>query len=77
MGQRFKLKAEVKVINGLSAHADHQELVDYIGHFDRTRLQRIFLVHGEERGAEALRASLLGSGFGSVEIPDKGARFEL
>lgn len=77
MGSRFKLRAEVEVINGLSAHADRQELLDYIGHFDRARLKQIFLVHGEEKASQSMRSGLMEMGFPSVEIPEKGERVEL
>lgn len=77
MGSRFKLKADVKVINGLSAHADHQELVSYIGGFSRERMKRIFLVHGEQAGAEALRTSLGEIGFADVRIPERGEKVEM
>ncbi len=76
-GEQFELKAQVKTINGLSAHADHPELIDYIGRMDRRRLKRIFLVHGEETAQEALRQGLLDIGFRKVVAPVKGEKFTL
>ncbi|KXK56971.1 MAG: MBL fold metallo-hydrolase [Chlorobi bacterium] len=75
MGQPYNLRAEVKVVNGLSAHADHDELVDFIGHQNRERLQRVFLVHGEQTAQEALRDGLQEVGITHVSIPAKGAKF--
>jgi len=77
MGSPFELRAEVRIINGLSAHADHGEIVEYFDHFDRNRLRKVFLVHGEESASEALRTSLLEQGFGDVEIPSKGTEWSL
>lgn len=77
MGNDYELNAQVKTINGLSAHADHPELLAYIGAMNRERLKRIFLVHGEPTAATALREGLLGIGFGDVEIPAKHDRFEI
>lgn len=76
-GESFQLKAEVKIINGLSAHADHPELLEYIGRMNRERMQQIFLVHGEQKAQDALRAGLLGLGFKKVTAPAKGNRFTI
>lgn len=71
MGEQFTLKAEVRTINGLSAHADGQELVDYISAMNRDRLKKIFLVHGEPEAAAHLRDDLIGVGFRDVTIPQR------
>ncbi len=76
-GEPFKLRAEVKIINGLSAHADHPELVGYISQMDRQRLRQIFLVHGEPVAQDALRAGLLEVGFTNVIAPNKFDRIEV
>ncbi len=47
LGERYKLKAEVVTLNAFSAHADYQEILDYISQLDYKRLKHIFLVHGE------------------------------
>lgn len=70
-GNDYKLNAEVKIVNGLSAHADHNELVGYIDRMNKERLKEIFLVHGEPKAQDALRASLLAKGFAKVIAPAK------
>ncbi|GAB6073380.1 MBL fold metallo-hydrolase RNA specificity domain-containing protein [Nautilia lithotrophica] len=40
------VKAKVHTINGFSAHADQRELLEWMSEFER--LDRIFLIHGEE-----------------------------
>lgn len=78
LGDKYKLKAEVAVMNSLSAHADRTELLGYIGKFDRERLQNIFLVHGDidqqQKLSDGLRTEL---GFNGVEIPEEGNSFEI
>ena len=78
LGEQYKLKAEVAVMNSLSAHADRTELLSYIGQFHRERLQNIFLVHGDydqqQKFSEGLRTEL---GFSRVEIPEEGNTFEI
>lgn len=77
MGQQFTLRAQVKTINGLSAHADHPELVEYIGQMDRKMLKKIFLVHGEPKASSALADGLRQAGFNDVVAPRKGDEFTL
>ncbi|ACM92380.1 RNA-metabolising metallo-beta-lactamase [Nautilia profundicola AmH] len=40
------VKAKVHTINGFSAHADQKELLEWMNEFEK--LDRIFLIHGEE-----------------------------
>ncbi len=76
-GNDYKLNAQVKTINGLSAHADHDELVGYINRFDHKRLKHIYLVHGEPKAQEALKTALNGAGFVDVVAPAKGQKVKL
>ncbi len=75
-GEEYSVRAEVARINGYSAHADQAELVEWASHFDRDRLQRIFLVHGEPEGAGALADELRGRGHSDVVIPTLHQSFE-
>ncbi len=45
-GEKIKIKASVHTINGFSAHADQNELLEWLKHFDR--LGKVYLIHGEE-----------------------------
>jgi metallo-beta-lactamase family protein len=40
------VKSKIHTINGFSAHADQKELLEWMSEFDK--LERIFLIHGEE-----------------------------
>ncbi len=46
-GDPYKLKAEVVHLNTFSAHADYNDILDYVSRLDYQRLKEIFLVHGE------------------------------
>jgi metallo-beta-lactamase family protein len=76
-GEEYPLRAEVAVMNSYSSHADEPALLDFVGHLDRGRLRRIFLVHGEPVRQQALRAALEQRGHRDVVIPDHGQAFEL
>jgi len=75
-GKKYNRRAEVVTINGFSAHADQDELLAYASATKDT-LKKIFLVHGEPRGAEPLMAELKERGFPEVLYPDNGSVFEL
>ena len=76
LGSSYRRAAEVIVYNSFSAHADGDELLRYIGQFDRNRLRHIFLVHCEFERAADLRSGLHKSGFGPIDIPLRGETFE-
>jgi metallo-beta-lactamase family protein len=71
LGRMFALKAEVVVLNGLSSHADHAELLRALGPLAGTARQ-VRLVHGEPERAEALAAGLRAAGFADVAVPERG-----
>ena len=47
------MRARIETLDGLSAHADQAELLDWLGRFQRPP-RRVHLVHGEPEGAAAL-----------------------
>jgi metallo-beta-lactamase family protein len=71
LGKTVPVKAEVVVLNGLSAHADHGDLVRMLAPHAGTA-KAVRLVHGEPDRAEKLAASLREVGFADVAIPDRG-----
>lgn len=71
LGQSFALKAEVVVLNGLSSHADHRDLLRSLGPLAGTT-RHVRLVHGEPERAAALAASLRAQEFADVTIPERG-----
>ncbi len=75
LGDEYPLKAEVVEMHSFSAHADHQDLVEFVGNLDKKRLRNIFLVHGEPDGQEALAQSLNKNGYANISAPKKGDRF--
>jgi metallo-beta-lactamase family protein len=76
-GDPHDLRAEVVVLNSFSGHADRNELLEYIGRFDRQTMKRIFLVHGDLDQEEKLAAGLRDAGFADVQIPVRGEKAPL
>jgi metallo-beta-lactamase family protein len=46
------VRAKVFTIGALSAHADQDDLLDWIGHFESR--PRVFVIHGETKASETL-----------------------
>ncbi|MEW6426128.1 MAG: MBL fold metallo-hydrolase, partial [Bacillota bacterium] len=75
-GEEIAVRAEIRSIEGYSAHADQQALLDWVGSL-RKMPRRIFLVHGEAQSAAVL-AELLVQKYGAgVSVPALGETAEL
>ncbi|MBX3050175.1 MAG: MBL fold metallo-hydrolase [Caldilineaceae bacterium] len=75
-GDEYPVRARIECINGYSAHADQGELLEWASHFDKQRLQKTFLVHGEKEAAFTLADKLETQGHRAVEVPRLGQTVE-
>jgi metallo-beta-lactamase family protein len=75
-GEKHRVNAEVVVINGLSAHADQEYLLTY-ALSTRDRVQRIFLVHGEQEPAHVLTEKMADAGLHHVHYPELAEMVEI
>ncbi|MFN2145677.1 MAG: MBL fold metallo-hydrolase RNA specificity domain-containing protein, partial [Anaerolineales bacterium] len=75
-GENYYRKAEVVTIGGLSAHAGQNMLMEYALE-SRSTIQRIFLVHGEDRGATPLMEKLHEAGMDNISYPERNATAEI
>jgi len=73
-GKTYHRRADVVTINGYSAHAGQDALVAY-AEATRDSLKKVFLVHGEPRGAEPLMEKLREKGIKDVLYPEVGSKF--
>lgn len=76
-GEEYKLRAQVTTINGFSAHADRQELLDYVRRMGAQQLKSAFVVHGEESASLAAADGLRSLGVRHVVVPHPGQEFDL
>ena len=67
-GKWVPFHMQVAEIEGLSAHADHKELMDWMSEI-RNKPKRIFIVHGEKESAEALQKGIEETYGWNSEIP--------
>ncbi len=68
-GKWVPFNMEVAEIKGLSAHADHAELMDWMSKLNN-KPERIFIVHGEKESAEALQKGIKETHGWDAEIPE-------
>lgn len=68
--------ATIKQTDVLSAHGDHDDLVNTAKQTDKSVLKKIFLVHGEEQSMQALSDALSDDGY-PVVIAEKGTTYQL
>lgn len=71
----YPLRAEVIVLNSFSAHADRNEILDFIKPIKG--LKKVFVVHGEEGQAMALANTLREWNKFEVVAPYEGESFDL
>jgi len=75
-GQEVPVRAEVVVLDQLSAHAGRSELLRWLSGFTAPPRQT-FLVHGEHSGLEGLRAGIAGRFHWPVTVPAYLQSFDL
>ena len=75
-GHYIPVQAEVTVLDNLSAHADADEILDWLHHFEEAP-RETFIVHGEPASADALRLRIEERLGWSVRVPEHGEKFDL
>lgn len=75
-GVKRALNADVRVLNGFSAHAGRAELLDFASRF-KDCAKQVLLVHGETEALEALKSGLEERGQTNVSIQKEGVPYEL
>lgn len=75
-GEQYNLKAKVEIFDEFSAHADRDELLQYVNN-TKESLEGVFVVHGEEEQSEALAEGIRDLGIRNVLVPDLGEEVSL
>jgi metallo-beta-lactamase family protein len=75
-GEPMRLRAEVRVIDAFSAHADRDELLEWVGSLKRPP-RKIFVVHGEEEQSLSFAETLKEHGFRKTVVPQVGETHDL
>ncbi len=75
-GQYYNVKANIENVQGLSAHADQKELINWLSHLKKSP-EKIFIVHGEPQSADALRVKIKDVYGWDCEIPVLNEKVEI
>jgi metallo-beta-lactamase family protein len=75
-GQYVPVRAEVEILSNLSAHADCEEIMAWLDHFDAPPIQT-FVTHGEPVSADAMRHRIEERKHWRCKVPDYREQVEL
>ena len=75
LGEEHSVKCQIKTMDYFSAHADQNELLNYLSLTPQNRLKNILLVHGEEEQALPLKEKIIQKGFKNVDFPSSEEKF--
>ncbi len=76
-GSDYQVNARVEVMEDFSAHADYNEMLQYLSCQNKERVKEIFLVHGNENALGAWKSRLLNAGYKKVTIAEMLGSVEL
>jgi metallo-beta-lactamase family protein len=76
LGEMVSINAEVVMLENISAHADYQEMLDWLGQLTQAP-KKVFITHGERGASEALKEKIEQRWQWSCHIPDYLATEEL
>jgi metallo-beta-lactamase family protein len=76
-GEQHTVKADIVTLNSMSAHADYNDLCQYLSCQDSNDVTRVFIVHGEPEVQVEFKRRLLKKGFKDIEIPKLHQEFGL
>ena len=75
-GRQVRIRARIESMDNMSAHADYGEILGWLGKFHKAP-RTTFLVHGEPKGAEALKGRITEQLRWNVEVPSYLQKFTL
>jgi metallo-beta-lactamase family protein len=68
-GEEHEVKCQIYIMDSFSAHADYNEIIQFLDCQNKAEVKSIFLVHGEFETQEAFKTRLQNVGWGNIEIP--------
>jgi metallo-beta-lactamase family protein len=76
-GQQIPVRARVVKVDGFSAHADKDELLQWISAFKGNPPRKVFITHGEEEASKAFAVVVEQKLGFNTERPSCGERYVL
>ena len=75
-GEEIEVNAEIKVLAGVSGHADKNGLISWVSAFN-PKPDAVFIVHGEDKVAESFRKTLVDEYKHNAYAPYSGSIYDL
>ena len=75
-GQMWPVLAKIEKLDNMSAHADYEEILTWLGNFNSPP-RRVFITHGEPVAAEAMRGHIEERFGWDAHVPEQGETVEL
>ena len=75
-GEYVPIRSEVAQIEGLSAHGDQTDLLNWLGALGQAP-QQVFVTHGEPQAADTLRLKIKETLGWKARVPDYRETFKL
>jgi metallo-beta-lactamase family protein len=75
-GQMWPVRAEIKRLDNMSAHADYAEILTWLDNFAAPP-RRVFITHGEPEAAAAMRGHIEERFSWDAHVPEHGETVEL
>jgi metallo-beta-lactamase family protein len=75
-GQYVRVRARIVQLDGLSAHADYSEMIEWL-RASKLAPKRVFVTHGEPSAADAMRRRVVEAFGWEALVPEHGATVEL
>lgn len=76
-GDKFKVNAEIRSIESMSAHADYIDLYQYLAVQYPSDLKKMFIVHGNPDAQQDFKNNLIRKGYKNVIIPNLHETFKI
>ena len=74
-GVSYEVKAEIRRLESFSGHGDYKEMLDYLECQDKSKLKKVFIVHGEYESQKGYMKHMEDNGYNSIAIPSVGEEF--
>ncbi|MCE7063083.1 MBL fold metallo-hydrolase RNA specificity domain-containing protein [Dyadobacter sp. CY343] len=68
-GEKFEVHCHVESVDSFSGHGDYNEMLDFLSCQNPSRVENVFLVHGEYETQVSFKIKLEKAGFQNVQIP--------
>lgn len=76
-GEEFTVRADIEIMDSFSAHADYNEMIKHLSCQDASKVNKLFLVHGEIDNQIMFKNRLIKVGFEQIFIPAQGESYDL